>query len=468
MTNVPPQCRCALSASNRQSFGKPRDEAIATTRCDWDTAVKEAIEMNTDKSKTNDTNREAIKLLAAPDFFQHLLHTMQQGGLVGEERNSQALYTVATSSVLPRPLNAMVKGKSSAGKNHLTNQVLRLFPKTAVREITSSSKTARNYGQDDFRNRIVYLQERNDAAGAIHPVRLLISEGKLKRIVTVRENGEWATKTFVANGPIAAISTTTRDRIENDDETRHVSLWVDESHEQNRRIIRSYLSTQSAEKAEDVEVWRQAHRLVRERAAATKIVLPPWFSRIGDLVYDGSITVRRYLPAFVEVCRTLALLRSFQKSGDVATPPAQIAVDFVDYSVATILFDGVFVESLHRTADKNLPTRLAVEEISKAKNGAGVSASELARHMKISEDRAYARLRSAGEAGIVERANEAQRGNLKLYRTVDLPRIVPDPQTLFSQIDEIPGPVEFIHPLTGHLVKLSRSARKIKSVREEE
>jgi len=144
-------------------------------------------------------------------------------GVVGETRNALAIFIVAMSSLLERPLNALIKGVSSSGKNFLVSLVLRLFPASAIREISSSSRTAWNYSADEFRHRVVYLQERNDAAGAVHPVRLLISEGKLVRITSVREGGRWVSKEFVAEGPISAISTTTLNRLEIDDETRHIS-----------------------------------------------------------------------------------------------------------------------------------------------------------------------------------------------------------------------------------------------------
>jgi hypothetical protein len=116
------------------------------------------------------------------------------------------------------------------------------MPKSAVAEITSASDKAWHYSQSDFRHRVVYLQERNDAAGNVHPIRLLISEGKLTRIVAGFKNGKRVTKKYVARGPVAAISTTTKNRLEIDDETRHISIWVDESKEQTRKIVRSYIS----------------------------------------------------------------------------------------------------------------------------------------------------------------------------------------------------------------------------------
>ena len=186
--------------------------------------------------------KEARKLLQSRRFFNEFLLATKKMGLVGEELNALVILIVAVSRLLPRPLNLFVKSHSSAGKNWLVTRVLRLMPKSAVAEITSASDKAWHYSQSDFRHRVVYVQERNDAAGTVHPIRLLISEGKLIRIVTGFENGKRVTKKYVARGPVAAISTTTKNRLEIDDETRHISIWVDESKEQTREIVRSYIS----------------------------------------------------------------------------------------------------------------------------------------------------------------------------------------------------------------------------------
>ena len=207
----------------------------------------------------------ALKILRDADFFGKLRSIISRCGLVGETRNALALYIVAISSLLVRPLSAILKGLSSSGKNILARKVLRLLPDTAVREITSSSKTAWNYSGDDFKNSVVYVQERNDGSGNVHPVRLLISEGKLIRTVTVRKNGQNTTQTFVANGPIAAITTTTKDRLEIDDETRSISLWLDESDEQTVRIMEGDVSAQPElpqVSEEEVKTWHKVYDLI--------------------------------------------------------------------------------------------------------------------------------------------------------------------------------------------------------------
>ncbi len=123
------------------------------------------------------------------------------------------LLIVIVSRILPRPLNAFVKGRSSGGKNWLLRRVLSLTLKSAVAEITSASETAWNYSGSDFRHKVICIQEQNEAAGTIDPIRLLISEGKLVRIVTRFEDGKRVTKRYVARGPVAAISTSTKNRL---------------------------------------------------------------------------------------------------------------------------------------------------------------------------------------------------------------------------------------------------------------
>ena len=395
---------------------------------------------------------KALELLCSPDLFGSFLKAIGRNGVVGEERNACVLLIAGVSRLLDRPLNVIVKARSSAGKNHLVNGVLRLFPEDAVRELTSSSTLAWNYSGDDFRHRIVYLQERNEASGAVHPARLLISEGRLVRSVTVNEGGVRRTKRFVAEGPIASISTTTKNQLEIDDETRHVSIWIDESPEQTKRIARACATETNPLSKEEISVWRQAHRLIQQYASKP-ISLPDWFENIANDVYVGDIRVRRYFPAFVTACRAMALLRSFQTGRLLDNKKvATLEVDFADFEMTAILFESVFVESLHRSRDQNLETRSVVERIARRKGHRPVGAVTLMKEMGISKDSAYARLRHAAEANLVRRVNKPTKGNRKLYLPSPQPRFIPDPEKVHQKVADQVGPVRFVHPLTGEWV----------------
>jgi len=208
---------------------------------------------------------------------------------------------------------------------------------------------------------------------------------------------------------------------------------------------------------DELAMWHLAYTLIKARAGMP-VTLPDWFKIIANNVFDGSVTSRRYFPNFVEGCRTIALLRSFEKYPGVQ-PPRTIEVDFADFAIATVLFEDVFVDSLQRDGDKNLKTRMAVQEISDANEGAPVSAEELAEHMSVSKDRAYKLLRDAADAELIKRANEPEKGNPKTYLPAPRPRFVPDPDEILATIPQITAPVEFIDPLTGENIKLRRTKK---------
>lgn len=391
--------------------------------------------------------REAKKLLRSRHFFNKFLQAMEKLGLVGEARNALVLLVVSVSCIRDRPLNLFVKGHSSAGKNWLVTRVLRLLPKSTVREITSASEHAWSYSRSDFRHRVVYLQERNEAVGAMDPMRLLISEGRLIRIATAYEGGKRVTKRFVARGPVAAISTTTKNRLKIDDETRHISIWVDESTDQTREIVRSYTRRRARLSSRELERWRMVHRLLRKKIG-TKVAFPKWFEKVADQIFVGDLRVRRYFPTFIEALCAICLIRSYCR--DSKSSSGHLEISFADFSIAALIFDRVFVESLGIGKGAAEATRRAVEKISIA-TGKPVEAKEVARELRISKDKAYSKLRYAVQADVLRIANKPERSNRKTYVALPAPHFVPDPKRLFRKL-RLKEEVSFVHPITGEQI----------------
>lgn len=397
-------------------------------------------------------NDRALQLLRSPHLLCLYLDATERCGLVGEHRNALVVGIVGVSRIMKNPINLLVKARSSAGKNHLVDCALRTFPEDAIRDLTSTSKLAWNYAADYFRHRILYLRERNRESGAIHPARLLISEGRLVRTVTVNDHGVWRTKTFVAEGPIASISTTTKNQLEIDDETRHISIWVDESRDQTRRVLLAQAREPNPLSTDELQVWRRAHSLLETRVGAN-VVLPGWFERVAERVYDGNVRSRRYFPAHTTACKTIAVLRSYQEDKDIRFgKDGVIEVDFVDYAIATLIFEPIFVQSIHRGDDEALHTRAVVDQISK-RTGKGVSAEQLAEELDISKDKAYERLRSAAEQEVIRRANKPEQANRKRFLPSRLPRFAPHPDKIFREIKRTGDFYRFVHPLNGEWIE---------------
>jgi hypothetical protein len=335
------------------------------------------------------------------------------------------------------------------------------MPKGRVRELSSVSERAWNYLKDHFRHWVVYIQERsNESGGTVHPMRLLISEQKLVRLITQWVDGKRVTKKYVANGPVAAISTTTKAGLEIDDETRHVSIFVDESPEQTRRIVRAYARQDRTLSEAELQTWQMVHRVIEERADL-KIIFPEWYDQVAANVFVDDVIVRRYFPAFVEACRTVSLIRSFQCYPELPES-GTITVSFADFAIAALIFDGIFVESLHRKEGSALETRRAIQKACARRNGNPVGAEDLARELEISLDRAYTRLREAEKAGVILRANPPEKDNRKFYRAAPRPRFIPDPEKLFEEVKDVGDRVRFVHPLTGKWTTYSRTGAKKK------
>jgi len=407
----------------------------------------------------NQVRRKALELLRSAFFFCRFLADARRAGLVGEKRNAQVVYVIAVSRLLSRPLSLFVKGPSSVGKNWLTDTVLRFIPRSEVRKLTGSSQKSWNYQGRNLAHKVVYLKERNDAAGPVHPLRLLISEQELTYYVTVREGGKSVVKKYVTKGPIAAVSTTTKDRVEVDDETRHLSIWLDESAEQTARIINASLQREMHGtpelSQEELEAWHEVQRLLRKRAPFP-LSFPCWFDQVSQFVHKESLWTRRYFPAFLQALRAVTLIRSFRWHKKELQRKGGIPLTFNDLAIAAFIFEPVFAESLGRAEDRDVETRQAIERLSAMKSGRPVGAVELAKELSISSDKAYSLLRRALNAGTVYRVNPPTKGNLKLYLPAPLRRFLPEPAEMFQRLEGGPRRVKFVHPLTGEWVVYKR------------
>jgi hypothetical protein len=402
------------------------------------------------RSERRKSERDAKKLLRSPQFFNKLLDALERDGLVGEKENALVVYTGASSRILPHPLNVFVKAQSSAGKNFLIKRTLRLLPKDAIVDITSVSDKAWSYMGDRLRHKVVYIPERNEDVGNVHPLRLLISEDKITRRVTSSKNGKLSTKKYVARGPVASISTGKR-QLDTDDATRHITISLNETAEQTRGIAKSIRRQTKSLSDEELRTWRMVQRLL-EKKMGTEIDLPEWFDEVADRLPVGDLRVRRYYPAFIEACGMVCLIRSFQRQE--SSEENRLIVDFADFAMAALIFDHVFVESLRLRKGVNESTRDLVGRLS-ARKGRPVQAKHVARELGVSMDRAHRILRNAVAAGVIKRANEPEKANRKLFVAVPPPRFVPDPKRLFRKL-HLSETVRIIHPITGERIVYRR------------
>jgi hypothetical protein len=395
----------------------------------------------------------ARALLRDPYFYSLLLTDIAKAGLVRERRNALATYIIGTSRLREKPMNQIVKGRSSAGKNHLVKKVLGFFPPDEIVPGSSITKHAIDYaGTTRLAHKIVSIDEQT---GVTHPLRQLLSEGRLIRLASVMEDGRRVMKEHVTEGPITCITTTTLNALKIDDESRNISLWIDESYKQTQAIAMAHVARKREPLSpQRLSQWRLVQRLVAEHQDVT-ILTPPWFVDLAEKILPyGDLRIRRYWPAFVEACKVVALIRA------AAWPEIneEITVSFDDFATAVCIFDRTIGESLDRSGgDLEIATGDLVEQLSAEGRSNGVTADDLVGQPGIrSLDQAYRALRRARDAGTVYIVNERERNNEKRYARSPKANFLGTPEHLAQKLGlKISG--SYVHPISGKRVAYGKA-----------
>lgn len=228
-----------------------------------------------------------------------------------------------------------------------------------------------------------------------------------------------------------------------------MSIWADESQEQTARIVRAQLTNAVGLTEEEIRVWHTVQELLAERSSIP-IELPPWFVLVANEVWTGDVRIRRYFPAFVEVCRTICLIRSFR---DDEEEPKSLEVSFRDYAIATLIFQDAFAKSLDSVDEKSAALWECFARVLSKNNGQPVSAQDIATEMGMPLHEAYEQIRRAVHQKLVRRANPPQRGNLKRYLPTEAGiQFLPDPEQVFKRIGGAGRRLRFVHPIAGESV----------------
>ena len=293
---------------------------------------------------------------------------MQVLGHVGEPENAATLYAVGTSCMLRRPLGAEIVAPSSAGKSHLSDTVLGLFPSEIIDRATSASEHALYYKTCDLRHKIVVRAERDLRAeeqfGSL-AFRELMSSGYVERDVVLKNpstNG-FETRKISVEGPVAYVETTTSTKRLDEDESRMVRLVSDESPEQTARV-HWQTARDAAHPAAKVEterervraMWRALHLLVRREALGDRPlqVVVPYAEQIATGFPKGSLRTRRLLPQVLALVKVVALLRVRHHTIREDCEDRILEADQEDYRQARVLARPLVQRALARLDEKTV------------------------------------------------------------------------------------------------------------------
>ena len=268
---------------------------------------------------------EALGLLRDPKLLDRILADFDACGVVGEDTNKLVGYLAALSRKFDKPLGVIIQSTSAAGKTTLMEAVLSFMPEEERVKYSAMTGQALFYlGEADLKNKILAIAEEEGAERATYALKLLQSEGELTIASTGKDaaTGRLVTETYHVEGPAMIFFTTTSIEIDEELANRCLTLTVDESRGQTRRIHELQREEETIEghlRKVRAAALRQAHRNA-QRLLQTIPVHNPFARRLT--FPDETTRLRRDQKKYLTLIRAArSTASSISKSPSRTSPP---------------------------------------------------------------------------------------------------------------------------------------------------
>ena len=277
-------------------------------------------------------------------MLDRLAADLETVGYVGEERNKQLAYLIATSRKLNKPLSAIVRSESGAGKSYLMECVAELMPPEDVQYFSRLTPQSLYYmGRDELVHKLLIVDERDGSEESEYPIRTLQTRRKLTLAVPIKDpsSGRIKTKMLEILGPISYMESSTSATINPENLNRCFELYLDDSQAQTERIMaaqrraRTLVGISQDHRRESVLArHHNAQRLLRPLKVVTHFA--------DHLKFPAQwLRTRRDNERFLSLLEIVTFLHQYQR-------PVKTSPDGVEH-VETTLEDYRITHGLART-----------------------------------------------------------------------------------------------------------------------
>jgi len=255
------------------------------------------------RTLTATEKKEALNFLKTKNLLEKTNELIGKSGVIGEQINRLLMYLIFTSRKTNNPLHCISLGSSGTGKTHLQSKVAELIPQIDKVEITVLSANAFYYfNRTELQHKLILIEDLDGAESVLYPLRELQTKKKITKTV-VHKDSKGTTKTIhlTVEGPICVAGCTTQESIYEDNSNRSFLLYIDESQEQDQRIM-NYQRLLSAGKI-DKDQERKTQELlqnVQQLLEPIKVINPfAEFLELPQSVFKPRRTNSHYLQ-FIE------------------------------------------------------------------------------------------------------------------------------------------------------------------------
>ena len=337
------------------------------------------------KQLTAREEKQAIKFLKSKNLLEKTNELIGKSGVIGEVNNRLLMYLIFTSRKTNNPLHCISLGSSGVGKTHLQSKVAELIPDEDKVEITVLSANAFYYfNRTKLQHKLILIEDLDGAESVLYPLRELQSKKRITKTVVHKDSrGESKTIHLTVEGPVSVAGCTTQENIYEDNSNRSFLLYIDESQEQDIRIM-NYQRLISAGKLNETEQL-QAKELLQnvQRILKPIKVINPFaeYLSLPSAVFKPRRTNSHYLQ-FIEA---ITFYKQYQreKQYDTETGEEFIETKIEDIQEANELIHEVL---LRKSDELNGATRNYLENVKKYVEQSGnlrFTASEIRRTLRI-------------------------------------------------------------------------------------
>ncbi len=279
------------------------------------------------KDLTKVEKSKAIAFLESKNLLQRTNELIGKSGVIGEENNRQTMFLIFTSRKTNNPLHCISLGSSGVGKTHLQSKVSELIPEEDKIEITVLSANAFYYfNRTELQNKLILIEDLDGAESVLYPLRELQTKKRITKTV-VHKDAKGTTRTIhlTVEGPVSVAGCTTQENIYEDNSNRSFLLYIDESPEQDKRIM-DYQRRASAgklNKQEQIETVQLLQNV--QRCLKTVIVINPYaeYLELPQSVFKPRRTNSHYLQ-FIEA---ITFYKQYQRESKVDTQTGEIYIE---------------------------------------------------------------------------------------------------------------------------------------------
>jgi 5S rRNA maturation endonuclease (ribonuclease M5) len=359
--------------------------------------------------------------------------------IAGESANGKLLYLICTSRLFEQAMHAAIKGPSAGGKSEIRKRVLKFLPPESVVSFTSLSEKALIYHQGDFDHKILSMGEANateEQNFQDYLLRELMSEGHIRYPTVQKVGNELVTVFIEKRGPVAFLVTTTKNKLHPENETRMLSMEVDDSEGQTKAVLEKVAKVEGRNKGTpqiDYKPWQDFQRWLE---AGERDVDVPFADALAAMIPPKAVRLRRDFGQVLRAIKAHALLHRQHRSRDGS---GQIVADIhKDYAVVRDLMHAILAEGAGVAVSKmTAETIAAVEQATiNLSDEQGATGQDISKVLKLDRSTAIRRLSAARSEGFVVNL-EVRRGMPGKYRTTDQAAkiepdmdILPDPEEL--------------------------------------